>query len=285
MRSSLEYSKSLRRDVSDDGFSLPWSYKFAKLTAPLARYFRFRMRGFENVPKEPCILVSNHTVGGPFEIVLFHKAWRDYFGDRSARGLTHRGAWRWPIRSLGILQRMGAIMGNPDVAAQAFRDGHSLLVYPGGDVDCFKPFGRRDDIDFGGRYGFIRLARRTGAAIAPVVVCGAHATYVVVPGAARLTRLLGLKRLMGMQTFPLTAGMLLMLAGLVATLLDSSAWPALPITALLALIPMPARIDMSTLPPFYVRATESDAAAAARLRATMLVEMQRLVSERRTPWG
>ena len=82
--------------------------------------------------------------------------------------------------------------------AARVRWGAPVLVYPGGDYETFRPTWHSDQIEFGGRKGFIKLALEQGVPIVPVVAVGGQETALFVTRgerAARLTRWAELTRI------------------------------------------------------------------------------------------
>ncbi|MGA9377197.1 MAG: glycerol acyltransferase, partial [Phormidium sp.] len=67
----------------------------------------------------------------------------------------------------------------PKMAIAAFRQNASVLVYPGGAEDVFRPYNLRHKIYFAGRKGFIKLALREEVPIVPVISHGAHENFIV----------------------------------------------------------------------------------------------------------
>ncbi|MEM9909014.1 MAG: glycerol acyltransferase, partial [Cyanobacteria bacterium P01_D01_bin.44] len=55
----------------------------------------------------------------------------------------------------------------------------SVLVYPGGAQDVFRPHSQRHKIYLANRKGFIKLALRENVPIVPLVATGAHDTLIV----------------------------------------------------------------------------------------------------------
>jgi hypothetical protein len=249
--------------------------------APLAAYFRFTMSGWENLPSGPCIIAANHSVGSPFVLPLLARAWQIEVPHRQVRGLMHRVAWQGPAGKWALLQRLGGVYAHRVVAQRALDRGHSLLVFPGGEVDAMRPFGARYRVRFGGRTGFVRLAREARVPIVPLAICGSHAAYVVLPGAGTAARALGLARSTGLKGFPLTIGACAVAAMICAPPL----WPFAPIAAGLALAPLPTRIEAQLLPPIYSAEGESDVAAAEHVRTKLESALQRMAASRRTFLG
>jgi 1-acyl-sn-glycerol-3-phosphate acyltransferase len=81
--------------------------------------------------------------------------------------------------------------------------GASVLVYPGGIQDVFRPYPQRHDIHLNGRQGFIKLALREEVPIIPAISCGAHETFMVLtdiyPQVQALRQQFGLPWLLGID--------------------------------------------------------------------------------------
>jgi 1-acyl-sn-glycerol-3-phosphate acyltransferase len=76
-------------------------------------------------------------------------------------------------------QKIGAILAHPKMASAAFDIGASVLVYPGGQYDMFRPHSQRYKIQFAGHKGFIKLALKKLVPIIPLISVGAHDTLIV----------------------------------------------------------------------------------------------------------
>jgi 1-acyl-sn-glycerol-3-phosphate acyltransferase len=145
-----------------------------------ARYFDAEVRGMERVPKSPVLLIGNHSGGivTP-DTSAVYVAWYQTRGfDDPLMGLAFDAifgvpGWRELMRKIG---QMPASMDN---AEAALRDGNSVLLYPGGSYEVFRPWKDRNRIVFNERKGFIRLALRTGVPVVPVVGHGGHETTFV----------------------------------------------------------------------------------------------------------
>ena len=153
-------------------------------------YFRLRVEGIDHVPAHGgALLVGNHSGGlVPTEGFFSSLAIYDHFGPARARyGLGHDFLFDDPtLRSYAT--RLGILRAGHDSAHHAFADGHLLMVYPGSDLDTFRPFGDRGKIVLGGRTGFIRLALRERVPIVPVVTAGPHEQLIVLAHGGDATR-------------------------------------------------------------------------------------------------
>ena len=157
-----------------------------------ARWFAADVRGFDRVPPGQVLLVGNHS-GGVMtpDTTALYVAWYDQRGfDDQLVGLGFDAAFALP--GIGpILRRLGLIPASHGNADRAIERGHSVLVYPGGAHEAFRPWADRNTIDFGGHKGFVRLALRHGIPVVPVVGHGGHETLMVLTRGDGLGRHLG----------------------------------------------------------------------------------------------
>ena len=169
-----------------------------------SRYFGAEVRGFEHVPASgPLLLVGNHS-GGILtpDTGTFFAAWYRTRGLESPLiGLAFDGAFGLPwFRDL--MRRLGEVPANRENVVRALGAGHAVLVYPGGDHECFRPWADRNRIDFHSRKGFIDVALRAQVPVLPVVSHGGHhSTYILTRG-EWLGRLIGMERIRT-PTFPI----------------------------------------------------------------------------------
>lgn len=156
------------------------------------RYFRLRIEGVENVPAEgPVLLVGNHNgallpTDGFFTALAIH----DRYGpERAIYVLAHDFLFEDPLlRSYAL--RLGMLRAGHESAMHALSAGGCVLVYPGSDLETFRPYRDRGKIVLGGRKGFVALALRAGVPIVPVVSAGTHEQLIVLFRGDRLARLL-----------------------------------------------------------------------------------------------
>ena len=265
--------------LEEDGTSLPMILAINRIFTPLAWYHRFECRGWERMPEGPCVLVANHSANAVGEVMLVVRAWYETFQDRPLRMLAHRFLWHKLVRWMGLAQGMGSILAHPAVAHRALENGCSVLLFPGGEREMARSYGERFKVTLGERTGFVRLARRAGRPILPVVVRGSHASYLMLPGGQRRAQRLGIDRHIDVKSMPMTVGGL----AFVASLMLPPLWPLVGVTALQALLPLPARITADVLEPIYPGPEESDAAVAERVRRAMQQAMDKMAVDD-PPW-
>jgi 1-acyl-sn-glycerol-3-phosphate acyltransferase len=201
-------------------------------------YFRARVRGLENIPREgPVLLVGNHSGGNVTpDTSVFTLAFSTYFGvERAFYQLAHNLVLSMP--GLGFLRKYGTVAASPENAEKALSSGAALLVYPGGDYEVHRPSWESGKVDFGGRKGFIRLALSKDVPVVPVVSIGGQETALFLSRGEWLARLLGLDKLFRLKVLPISL---------------SIPW-GLNIGDMLGHIPLPSKISIQVLPPIDLR--------------------------------
>jgi 1-acyl-sn-glycerol-3-phosphate acyltransferase len=216
-----------------------WDPEYIRHSLPLmdalfGNYFRGEVRGLENIPEDgPALLVGNHSGGTLIaDTFVFAQEFYKRFGpDRRFHQLAHSVAARMP--GLGLIRRWGVLVASHDNARKAFKRGAPLLVYPGGDYETFRPSTHSDQIEFGGRKGFVKLALDEGVPIVPVVSIGGQETALFVTRGERAARLTGLAKLARIKVLPVQIA------------------PPFGITVLdlPGRLPLPAKITIQVMPP------------------------------------
>lgn len=179
-----------------------WIALYGKLGPHWWKLWPGRLFGREHVPSHGrFLLVANHSGLGVAECATFPGVWLGAFGERPLAAMAHSALFRLP--GLGAaLRGLGAIPATRADAARAVGAGHPLLLFPGGDIDAMRPTWRAREVDFGGRTGFVRLARDHGLEIVPLAITGSHVTLPNLGGGRALAWLTG-ARLVGMHRAPL----------------------------------------------------------------------------------
>ena len=203
--------------------------------AMLQPYFRPKVRGLENIPADgPVLLVGNHSGGTLIaDTFIFAYAFIKHFGSqRPFHQLVHDVAINLPVLARGV-RKYGGMPANPENAERALNSGGAVLVYPGGDYETYRPSWHQDRIEFADRRGFLRLARKTGVPIVPVVSIGGQETALFLTRGRRLAKATGWDRLTRIKVAPFQIA-----PPFGVTFLD------LPTR-----IPLPAQITIQVLPP------------------------------------
>ncbi|AFY47568.1 1-acyl-sn-glycerol-3-phosphate acyltransferase [Nostoc sp. PCC 7524] len=145
-------------------------------------YFRVQTSGWHHIPpQEKVLIVGSHNGGlaAPDMLMMMYDWFRRFGVERPVYGLMHPKVWQVTPQLAQMVAKTGAIIAHPKMAIAALRSGASVLVYPGGAEDVFRPHSLRNQIYFAGRQGFIKLALRENVPIVPAISYGAHDTLIV----------------------------------------------------------------------------------------------------------
>lgn len=164
------------------------------------------LEGLEHLPASgPFMLVANHSGGmAVSEVASLAYLWRRHFGEsRKLAGLGHPfGFALWPASF--FVRRLGMVPSTREHALRALSDGVPVLVFPGGDYETSRPFWLAYRVQFGGRKGFLKLAREAGVPVVPMGIGGSAFTAPNLLRSKLLASLLVVPRLIGVRHFPLT---------------------------------------------------------------------------------
>ena len=186
---------------------------FIRATMPANRQianvlFRPKVRGLEHIPAEgPVLLVGNHSGGTMIiDTFVFSFAFYRYFGpERRFHQLAHDLAVKFPGLS-ALIRGYGTVPASHKYAERALEAGAAVLVYPGGDFESFRPSWHSEEIEFGGRKGFVSLALSQDVPIVPVVSIGGQESALFVTRGERIAKLLMLDRLLRIKVLPVILG-------------------------------------------------------------------------------
>lgn len=177
-----------------------------RIVRPLARVaFRPSILGLEHLPPTgPFLLVANHSGAlAVAEVLSFASLWLELAPDRPLAGFAHPFAFAIPgLRA--FMEGLGAVPSTYAAGEATLASGTPLLVFPGGDHEAGRPLWRAFEVDFGGRVGFLRLARRAGVPVVPLGIRGSHPTAPVLWQSRALAWAFVLPRLFGVKRYPLT---------------------------------------------------------------------------------
>lgn len=245
------------------------------LLRPMVKvYHRSEVRHLDRIPAGRSLLVSNHSGGlvtpdvAVFAVDYYHR-----FGyERPLYVLAHDSFFRGP--GAAFLNHLGVIAANDDNAAQALAADATVLLFPGGDIDVYRPSLAENVIDFGGRTGYVTAAVDAKAPIVPVVSIGGQETQLYLTRGRRLAHALGLtrleRRLFRTDILPVSLGLPFGLSVLV------------PVN-----MPLPSKIVAEVLEPIDAASQWSSEADTAKIDGRVRREMQagldRLARRRRLP--
>lgn len=145
-------------------------------------YFRLQTSGWEHIPPTgKVLLIGSHNGGmaAPDLYMVMHDWYQKFGVERPAYALMDPTIWQVMPGLARLGTQIGTVRAHPKMALEALQHQASLLIYPGGVQDLFRPYSERNKIHFYGRYGFIKLALETETPIIPLISHGAHETLIV----------------------------------------------------------------------------------------------------------
>lgn len=241
---------------------------FVSLGKAVTRWTRLEYEGPDRLPDPPALIVANHGFGGVFDLnALAIAALAERLRPREDvqfTVLTHQIAW-----TLGLgpwLEPAGLRVASRASALEGLSAGHYVLVMPGGDLDAGKSFLHRNEIMFGGRTGYAKLALKAGVPIVPVVVSGAGETLFVLSDGRRLARFLRLPERLRVKTLPVSVSLPYGLS--------------IGVAGMLPYFPLPAKMRAAVLSPIRAKDGETAEALAARVHDAMSAKLTDLTSGR-----
>ena len=240
------------------------------------RYLRLRTEGFERVDREPVLYVANHNGGiaGPDICCTLGSLWSALGPEAPLHALAHDFAMQHVPMLGATIQRFGAVRATPENARRALGAGGQVLVYPGGELDAYRHARRRDEVVLGLRTGFVRVAQAARVPIVPIVAHGAHRSAYIFAEGESIARVLGLKRRLRIERFPLALALPWGLA----------AGPWMPY------LPLPFPIQLRMLPPIQAPPGADPEGVRRQVQAEMqaalddLARRARAAASGRTSW-
>jgi 1-acyl-sn-glycerol-3-phosphate acyltransferase len=143
----------------------------------LKSYFRYEVKGLENVPRRgKAMIVSNHGI-------LPLDGWFLYYEILRATGRWPRGMTDWRIFKFPFMRQffmdMGVVVGSHENGDRLLQNEEMIFIMPGGSKEAWKSSKFRYRLIWKGRNGFIRLALRNRCPIIPSANVGTDETYHV----------------------------------------------------------------------------------------------------------
>lgn len=202
------YPKGLETGTHPDEFdadAVESAIRWIGLLFGPRRYFRVEAKGWPHLPPSPVMVVSNHSGGSLFlDTWGLGWAWYQHFGvRRPIHPAAHDMLLANPIVG-PFMARRGVVRADRRLAHEVLEDWREdLLVMPGGDLDVWRPYRKRFEVQFAGRTGYARIALQAGVPIIPVAHAGAHETLMVLTDGKRLAEALHLPEIARAHIWPI----------------------------------------------------------------------------------
>lgn len=231
----------------------------------IERYHRHEIESDAPIPDEPCLIIGNHGFGGVFDLnVISMSRAVESLTDRPLLYLVHQIAWT--LGAGRLVEAFGCKPACATNAADGFAAGQHVVVFPGGDVDAAKPWTKRNQIEFGGRAGYARLAMEHGVPIVPVVTAGAGESLFVISDGQGLAARLGLHKYR-VKALPVSV---------------SLPWGVnVGVAGMLPYLPLPAKLQTAVLPAMRPEDGEDAEAFAHRVETAMQARLDDLAARRK----
>lgn len=180
----------------------------------------------ENIPKQPCLFIGNHSLFA-FDGFVLGPTMLNEEG-RFLRGLGDK--FLFSSSTGDQVLKLGGVLGHPKVCAALMEKGEDLLVFPGGAHEATKTAAQKYELQWKERFGFVKLAALHGYTIMPFAMVGPDEFY---------------NHLIEGEQIPDTAvGRLLTRLGLLTDSTRPDMLPPIPIGAWGTLFPKPQRCYM-----------------------------------------
>jgi len=186
------------------------------------KWFKPTFVGLERLPNKPALFVGNHSLLA-IDAFVFHLLMHYDYG-RFLRPLGDRTLFE-NKQYADLVISLGAAEGYPEVVTALMNAQQDLLLYPGGTYEAVKTPEHRYELMWRHRYGFIRLAAKSGYTIVPVAAVGPDEYFD--------------QYLSGEEVQQAQLTQLLMRMGLLPSDMRSDLVPPLPAGALGSILPKP----------------------------------------------
>lgn len=164
---------------------------------------RIEISGLENIPADRCMLVANHNSGALLEShsLLFALAGTG----RTVYGLNHPALFKIPFVS-SHFKKIGAVTANREASYEVLNRGHSLLIFPGGNRQAFRPWSLRHENAFPWAHGWADIAVSAKVPVVPIKFIGSHNSNPILFSSSWLSKALILPWILGVKWFPFSMG-------------------------------------------------------------------------------
>jgi 1-acyl-sn-glycerol-3-phosphate acyltransferase len=178
---------------------------------PMIRHiFQLKIEGLENVPlKGPLLFVSNHNIGALLESHSSLFILQDKLGPNSiVYGFTHPSIFKVPGMK-HYFELIGAVPATYKVADEVFKNGHSLMIFPGGNRQALRSIWNYRDNNFRWSHGWAKIAFEHNVPVIPISFKGSHFVNPVLLSGEWISKILILPWVLGLKWTSISIGQIL----------------------------------------------------------------------------
>lgn len=179
----------------------------------LRKVYRCQVDGLENIPPGQHLFVANHNIGFIIEILALLDAWESRGTRDEVYALAHPIAFNFPGTRKTFAQ-IGCVPATYEAAGKVLAQGHSLMIFPGGNHEAARPFWQARSCDFGEHLGWLKLAIQHDVPIVPIAISGSHLLNPVLIRWRWISRLALLPAFFRVKWFPVTVAQVASAGGL-----------------------------------------------------------------------
>lgn len=174
---------------------------------PLIRLiFRMKIEGLENVPdKGPLLFISNHNVGALLESHSSLFILQKKIPQSIIYGFTHPSIFK----VAGIkhyFEWIGAVPATYEVAESVFKNGDSLMIFPGGNRQALRTIWDYKKNQFEYSHGWAKIARTHKVPVVPITFKGSHFVNPILLSGEWISKILILPWVLGLKWTSISLG-------------------------------------------------------------------------------
>jgi 1-acyl-sn-glycerol-3-phosphate acyltransferase len=178
---------------------------------PILKFiFHIKIEGVENVPsKGPLLFIANHNAGALIESHSSLFVLQKQIPNSIIYGFTHPSIFKVP----GFKQYfewIGAVPATYDVAENVFKNGNSLMIFPGGNRQALRSIWNYKKMAFEDSHGWAKIACTHRVLVVPITFKGSHFVNPILLSGEWISKILILPWLLGQKWATISLGQIFM---------------------------------------------------------------------------
>lgn len=172
--------------------------------------FRIKIEGLEKVPqKGPLLFIANHNVGALLESHSSLFILQQKIPGSIIYGFTHPSIFK----VAGIkhyFEKIGAVPATYEVAEDVFKNGDSLMIFPGGNRQALRSVWDYKKTSFEDSHGWAKIARTYHVPVVPITFKGTHFVNPILLSGEWISKILIVPWLLGLKWQSISLGQILL---------------------------------------------------------------------------